>query len=151
MGARVCGCAGWISSCGCVENKPHSAPPSVRSLSRVEDSIDGSWVFIISKKVKVFPSHSLATNLCVLAVVAFTFCVGLAWFVVSPPYTPIAGPAKNSIARVSRSGSSRGEAQSRQPFANNLRRSQDPCRHSSDHVGDLGRGVVAQDEVQANR
>ena len=65
------------------------APPSVRFLGWVEDSIDGLCArkilvtarglvgFVISKKLSC-SSHSLATKGAVLAVEAFAFCVGLA-------------------------------------------------------------------------
>ena len=64
------------------------APPSVRSLGWVEDSIVGSCPrkilvtargFCHFEKVKLPPSHSRATKGAVPAVEAFTFCVGLAW------------------------------------------------------------------------
>ena len=53
-------------------------PISVGRKIRAEDSIGGSWVCHF-EKVKLHPSHSLATKGAVLAVEAFTFFVGLAW------------------------------------------------------------------------
>ena len=46
--------------------------------ARVEDSIDGSWDFVISKKLSCALVIPFATKGAVLAVGAFTFCVGLA-------------------------------------------------------------------------
>ena len=45
----------------------------------MEDSIDGSWDFVISKKLSCALVIPFATNLYVREVGAFTFCVGLAW------------------------------------------------------------------------
>ena len=53
-----------------------SCAPS--DLGRVEDSIAGSWVFVISKKLSCALVIPFATNLYVREVGAFTFCVGLA-------------------------------------------------------------------------
>ena len=50
------------------------------ALGRVEDSIAGAWVFVISKtKLTCALVIPFATKGAVLAVEAFTFCVGLAW------------------------------------------------------------------------
>ena len=58
-------------------NGPPSDVPT-SALGRVEDSIDGLWDFAISKKLSCALVIPFATKGAVLAVGAFTFCVGLA-------------------------------------------------------------------------
>ena len=67
-----------VRSLGWVEDSigGSCAPPD---LGRVEASIAGSWVFVISKKLNCALVIPFATKGAVLAVEAFTFCVGLAW------------------------------------------------------------------------